>query len=59
LAEQAEGDIVLEQATAAADAPRLAKALRSRHVAMISIGGIIGAGLFVNSRTPSPPSDRP
>lgn len=27
----------------------LAKTLRSRHVAMISIGGIIGAGLFVGS----------
>ncbi|HEY1561874.1 MAG TPA: amino acid permease [Caulobacteraceae bacterium] len=30
-------------------APRLAKDLRGRHVAMISIGGIIGAGLFVGS----------
>jgi L-asparagine transporter-like permease len=30
-------------------APQLAKALRARHVAMISIGGIIGAGLFVGS----------
>lgn len=30
-------------------APELAKSLRSRHVAMISIGGIIGAGLFVGS----------
>lgn len=29
--------------------PQLAKSLRARHVAMISIGGIIGAGLFVNS----------
>ncbi len=29
--------------------PQLAKSLRSRHVAMISIGGIIGGGLFVNS----------
>ena len=27
----------------------LSKSLRSRHVAMISIGGIIGAGLFVGS----------
>jgi GABA permease len=33
----------------AAHAPELAKSLRSRHVAMISIGGIIGAGLFVGS----------
>jgi L-asparagine transporter-like permease len=29
--------------------PQLAKSLRARHIAMISIGGIIGAGLFVNS----------
>ena len=27
----------------------LSRSLRSRHVAMISIGGIIGAGLFVGS----------
>jgi GABA permease len=31
------------------ETPGLSKALRSRHVAMISIGGIIGAGLFVGS----------
>ncbi|MBM0106695.1 amino acid permease [Steroidobacter sp. S1-65] len=31
------------------EAPELAKSLRSRHVTMISIGGIIGAGLFVGS----------
>ena len=37
-------------ATPAADAvPALAHSLRSRHVAMISIGGVIGAGLFVGS----------
>ena len=29
--------------------PGLGKALAARHVAMISIGGIIGAGLFVGS----------
>jgi len=29
--------------------PQLAKGLRSRHVEMIAIGGIIGAGLFVGS----------
>jgi GABA permease len=29
--------------------PQLTKTLRPRHVAMISIGGIIGGGLFVNS----------
>jgi GABA permease len=42
----------LEQATASTAqpaAPKLAKSLRTRHVTMISIGGIIGAGLFVNS----------
>ena len=31
------------------EAPRLSATLKPRHVAMISIGGIIGAGLFVNS----------
>ena len=30
-------------------APELTKSLKGRHVAMISIGGIIGGGLFVNS----------
>ncbi len=30
-------------------APELTKSLKARHVAMISIGGIIGGGLFVNS----------
>ncbi len=30
-------------------APKLAKSLRARHVAMISVGGIVGGGLFVNS----------
>lgn len=42
----------MNQATtknAHSDAPELAKSLRSRHVAMISIGGVIGAGLFVGS----------
>ncbi|HEY2483092.1 MAG TPA: amino acid permease, partial [Caulobacteraceae bacterium] len=41
-----------QSAVAAAPAEptrRLAKDLRQRHVAMISIGGIIGAGLFVGS----------
>jgi gamma-aminobutyrate permease len=33
----------------ASKAPELGKGLQSRHVAMISIGGIIGAGLFVGS----------
>lgn len=31
------------------EAPRLSPTLKPRHVAMISIGGIIGAGLFVGS----------
>ena len=33
----------------AAGHPRLSRTLRPRHVAMITIGGIIGAGLFVGS----------
>lgn len=36
-------------AALSAEAPRLSPTLKPRHVAMISIGGIIGAGLFVNS----------
>ncbi len=31
--------------------PKLGQTLKSRHVAMITIGGIIGAGLFVGSST--------
>ena len=31
--------------------PQLSQSLRARHLAMISIGGIIGAGLFVGSST--------
>ena len=31
------------------DAPELSRALKPRHVTMITIGGIIGAGLFVGS----------
>ncbi len=38
-----------DQALAAATAPELRKSLRPRHVTMITIGGIIGAGLFVGS----------
>lgn len=33
------------------EAPGLSHVLKSRHVAMIAIGGIIGAGLFVGSST--------
>src|SRR5215813_4600107 len=36
-------------ATAAADRHELSRSLKARHVAMITIGGIIGAGLFVGS----------
>ncbi|MGH7022836.1 MAG: amino acid permease, partial [Caulobacteraceae bacterium] len=49
------GGDVTQSSLAEADAPsagptpRLARDLRQRHVAMISIGGIIGAGLFVGS----------
>ncbi|MFO1467093.1 MAG: amino acid permease [Steroidobacteraceae bacterium] len=35
--------------TTAPDSPALSRSLRPRHVAMITIGGIIGAGLFVGS----------
>ena len=38
---------------------KLAKSLRARHLAMISIGGIIGAGVFVGSMRRSPPSAPP
>ena len=34
---------------AEADQNTLSRSLRPRHVAMITIGGIIGAGLFVGS----------
>ena len=37
------------EASVVAGAPGLSRGLRSRHVTMISIGGIIGAGLFVGS----------
>jgi GABA permease len=36
-------------AAGAAAAPALSRSLAGRHIAMISIGGIIGAGLFVGS----------
>jgi len=39
----------LTEAAVSTETPTLTKSLRSRHVAMISIGGIIGGGLFVNS----------
>jgi L-asparagine transporter-like permease len=39
----------LADAALAVETPKLTRSLRTRHIAMISIGGIIGAGLFVNS----------
>src|SRR5262245_58374278 len=41
--------IAAEPSGAAPAPPELSRSLRSRHVQMISIGGIIGAGLFVGS----------
>jgi GABA permease len=35
----------------AAPATQLSRTLRSRHLMMISIGGIVGGGLFVGSST--------
>src|SRR6185312_15747642 len=47
------GDLATAAAGAAAHAadevPELSRTLRPRHVTMISLGGIIGAGLFVGS----------
>jgi len=39
----------LAEAAAGAALPQLGKSLHARHVTMITIGGIIGAGLFVSS----------
>jgi len=38
-------------ATELSGGTELSRSLRSRHVSMIAIGGIIGAGLFVGSST--------
>lgn len=40
---------VIQDTAAAQSAPQLGKSLAARHVTMITIGGIIGAGLFVGS----------
>ncbi len=37
----------------------LAPGLKQRHVTMLSIAGVIGAGLFVAPAMPSPPPARP
>jgi amino acid transporter len=34
--------------------PELSRSLQPRHITMISIGGMIGAGLFVSSSAPAP-----
>lgn len=39
----------MDATPAVGDPPVLSRVLRDRHVAMISVGGIIGAGLFVGS----------
>ena len=43
--------IVPNSAAAAAPTNELSRSLKGRHLTMISIGGIIGAGLFVSSST--------
>ncbi len=43
------GAVPLASPNAADPVPELSRSLRPRHVTMISIGGIIGAGLFVGS----------
>ena len=44
-------DIAHEVATEITGGAELSRSLKSRHVSMIAIGGIIGAGLFVGSST--------
>ena len=44
-------DIAHEVATEISGGAELSRSLKSRHVSMIAIGGIIGAGLFVGSST--------
>ena len=38
---------------------QLSKSLKPRHLSMISIAGVIGAGLFVGSATAIQPPGRP
>ena len=44
-------DIAHSVATDISGGAELSRSLKSRHVSMIAIGGIIGAGLFVGSST--------
>ena len=44
-------DIATTVATDISGAAELSRSLKSRHISMIAIGGIIGAGLFVGSST--------
>ena len=44
-------DIAHNVATDVSGGAELSRSLKSRHVSMIAIGGIIGAGLFVGSST--------
>ena len=44
-------DIAHDVATETGGGAELSRSLKSRHVSMIAIGGIIGAGLFVGSST--------
>jgi GABA permease len=48
---EASETIIRGEPPAADGGPVLERSLKSRHVAMIAIGGIIGAGLFVGSST--------
>src|ERR1700758_2186076 len=46
-----EGSRMTQLATTTTGKNELSRSLKGRHLAMISIGGIIGAGLFVGSST--------
>ena len=47
-----------KSATTATGKNELSRSLKGRHLTMISIGGIIGAGLFVSSSTSIMPAVR-
>ncbi|KAJ3491909.1 hypothetical protein NLI96_g345 [Meripilus lineatus] len=44
-------DVSADLEEAVPDAPKLQRKLKNRHVAMISIGGVIGTGLFLGTAT--------